>query len=125
MKKVLRITRHLPSDEQMAALRRAFGDDVRVITDPVELPRDPGAAEKVIETAWESGGFDEVEIVAPLPVFQSVLELGICPLKAVMESDREGGFKFVYYERIRQIRIVAERIGSDRLRSPWRNQRDL
>lgn len=113
-RKILRVTRHAPSATQLAELRRAFGDDVQVVTEDIQLPPSPEAAAEMIVAAWEEGGYDEVEIVAPLPVIQSVLDQGVCPLKAVMKSDRGGIFEFVHYERIRRISIVAERLKDHR-----------
>jgi len=89
----------------MEALKKIFGE-VEVSTVPLELPRDPGDAAKAIMEA--AAGYDEVEVVAPLPTVQAVLNRGIRPLKAVVESDRNGGFSFSHYERILEVKVVSE-----------------
>ncbi len=72
LKAVLRITRHELDEGRLAALKDAFGDDVRVVTEDVRFGDDPVAA---IRTAMdELGDVVAIELVAPFPVLMKIVD---------------------------------------------------
>ena len=69
MKKILWISRHKMNGIQMGALRRMFGQEVKIISD--SRPFDN--AETIVRR-FKKGGYDDVIVVAPLSVLPRLVD---------------------------------------------------
>jgi len=100
---------------QMGALRRMFGQDVKVVQDP----RPFDSAEKIVERVRQ-GGFDDVIVVAPLSVLARMVDLGLRPLWSEAEvvpreradwNVRDRYYRFVRFRRVRQLILEFDELG--------------
>jgi len=114
-------SRHAPTAQQVAELRRLYGPDVRVYRDTRTFS---GAEE--IEQRFRASGAADMVVVAPLSVIAALCERGIKPLWAEMELvpathsgaevriQRKDGridhYRFVRFRRISGVRIEYEPI---------------
>lgn len=104
--RVLRLTRHEASPEQVEALRRAFGEDVEVVQVSETVA---GAA--VVKALVQAHGADVLEAVLPLPLLAEVCDpergVGVPVIRAVMDRevlpDGSVAFRFRAYERVKRV----------------------
>lgn len=103
-------SRHAPLPSQLEALKKLYGEEVKVIQDP----RPFASAEEIVERYRESGANDIV-VVAPLSVLARLTELGVKPLYAQMSlvSPEKAevvvngrGYRFEKFLRIERVEIV-------------------
>lgn len=113
-KKVLWMSRHTPHPRQVEVLKEMFGPDT-----VVEQEARPFDDARQIARRYQSGGFDEMVIVAPLSVIAVLCNEGIKMLwsEAVEENDpskiefrgaRGQGFRFVRFRRIKRVALEFE-----------------
>lgn len=111
---IIRITRHSATAPQIADLLRIFGDDCVITEMDEQFPADQ--REAVARFDVLAAEADAVEAVLPLTLMQAILthstfaKRGGKLIRADMRSDRAGGFYFIGYERIIEIRIVIDRM---------------
>ncbi|HPW44430.1 MAG TPA: hypothetical protein PLX67_01800 [bacterium] len=88
--KVLVISRHYPSYQQFATIKRECGDDCLITMDS---QRFNDAAE--IMRRYRQGGYDEIALVAPKDVLANLVASGLQPIHLltieVSEGDRQPG----------------------------------
>jgi hypothetical protein len=121
MKRILWVSRHPMHGVQMGALRRMFGDDVRVIEDPRPFDN----AETIVRR-FRDGEFDDIIVVAPYSVLWRMIELGLQPLwseaevvKAKEAADwnvRDRYYRFLHFKRVKRFVIEFEELGPEALR---------
>lgn len=92
MSKVLWMSRHSPHANQIAELRKMFGDDL--VIDQESRPFDDA---RQIANRFRSGGYIDIVIVAPLSVISVLCREGIRPLWAEsVEESRHGLIDFFW-----------------------------
>lgn len=116
-KKILWVSRHPMNGVQMGALRRMFGADVEVVTDPRPFDN----AETVVRRVHE-GGYNDCIVVAPYSVLARMCDLGLRPLWADAEqvfdrsradwSVKDRMYRFVGFKRVKRLVLELEDIGS-------------
>lgn len=114
MKKVIWFSRHPVLPTQVAELKRLFGDDVQIVTDP----RPFDSAEDIVRRFRAAGG-DEMVVVAPLSVLGRLCDLGIKPLWAEMEqvppeqaevTAAGRHYRFVRFRRVKRLVLEFEEV---------------
>lgn len=113
MEKILRLTRHPASEEQLVELKRIFGSDLEI----VDISETVSGAARVRELVEENGA-TVLEAVFPLPILAEVINprtgVTIPVIRAVMDRElKEDGtavFNFSHYERILKIEVQTERL---------------
>lgn len=113
MDKVLRITRHPASEDQLKELQRIFGADVEI----VEVSETVSGAARVAELVKENEA-SVLEAVLPLPILAEVINprtgVTIPVIRAVMNRElKEDGtatFTFSHYEKVLKIEVQTERL---------------
>ncbi|MEM2068407.1 MAG: hypothetical protein QXE50_05775 [Nitrososphaerota archaeon] len=109
MKKIYWVSRHSPIRRQVDALKKIYGEDVRIIQDPNPFSN----AEEIVKRYRESG-CDDILVVAPLSVIQRLVELGVKPLWSEMQvtkpeeadvSVNGRHYKFVKFRRVVGVKI--------------------
>jgi hypothetical protein len=112
--KILWLSRHMPFTKQINELRRLFGDDVEIYHDPHTFCD----AFDIIRR-FKAGGYNEIVLVAPLSVIMHVVQLGVKPLWAEMQTCEKNEadvctngryYKFIRFRRIVAINIQYEDI---------------
>ena len=98
--RVLRVTRHEPSNTEVRALKDAFGEGVTNTTVNIQFGRDPVATLRQ-EMARENA--QEALVVAPYGVYDQLVKSGLRPLYAKMEGGR-----FVSLHRLMGVRLQLE-----------------
>lgn len=111
--KVVRITRHPATPEQLNELRRIFGE-VEIVEVSETLPNDPRTAvQRFDEIAKDA---DLVEVVLPLNLLDAILRHSRFQgriIRAVMNRtvvEGESMFSFSHYEEILKVEIVTQRL---------------
>lgn len=128
---VVRISRHPLDADRAAYLRRAYGNDVRVVAVDIPYGDDPVAAVHALvkRVGGEvSGNVVAVEAQAPFPVTIKLVNqrrnLGVALIRAQFERD-EGGkavvvgkdksgrdlLKFSHYEELERFELQTRRLG--------------
>ena len=112
--KVLRLTRHPATPEQLAELQRLYGPNAEVVEHSETVPNAGRVAELVTEY-----GADVLETVLPIALLADVLSLRssvkVPVIRAitnrVLETDgQKAAFVFSHYERYIKVEIVTERL---------------
>lgn len=116
MKRILWVSRHSMHGIQYPALRRVFGENVRVVEDV--WPFD--SAEKIVER-YRRNGYDDMIVVVPLSVLAKIVELGVYPLwsQAEIVSDvrqadwsvKDRHYRFVEFRRVRKLVLEFDSLG--------------
>jgi len=105
MTRVLWISRHAPTDQQIQELQQVFGP-VDVIQESVTI----GKATEV-KDLMERHAATEVVAVLPVNLLADLTRLGIRPIRAVMERQLhdDGSVDFVHqrFERVERVEIVT------------------
>lgn len=109
--RVLRLTRHEASPEQVEALRCAFGKDLEIVQVSETVA---GAA--AIKALVQAHGADVLEAVLPLPLLAEVCDpergVGVPVIRAVMDRevlpDGSVAFRFRVYERVKRVVVDTE-----------------
>jgi hypothetical protein len=118
MKKIMRLTRHAVTEEQVEALENAFGD-VNVVHETESLPSNPREAVARFDEIAQQSWADVAEVVLPINLLQAVLQSefvknGGIVIRSVMnrQVDSEGNatFTFSHYEKVKEVNIVTERL---------------
>ena len=105
--KIMRLTRHDATAEQLAQLQRIYGSDIEVVKVSETVPN----AARVVELAKEHSA-DVVEAVLPLPILADLLKLSTTPViraitrRELKEDGSKTEFVFSHYERY--VRVVVE-----------------
>lgn len=114
-KKILWMSQHPPLQSQINALKEIFGVDVFV-----EQEDRPFDNAETISRRYQSGGFDDLVVVAPLSVFDHLCRQGLKPLWAEMIETRDrkvaevwfgrrqSGFRFSRFRRVKRIAMEFE-----------------
>lgn len=102
-KKILWQSRHRPDEGRLAELRRIFGEIEVIIDDSTQFAPETGAAD--IASRMQSGGFEEIVLVAPTSILDGLVRKGIKPLWPTMSNDRR---TFLGFDRVDEIRRVRE-----------------
>jgi hypothetical protein len=113
---ILWLSRHEALPEQVRELERLFGADCHICYDP-----EPFNGAQDIVNRVKNGNYDEVVLVAPLPVIAEVLRLGLRPLQAVMKvvSQDTPGAHFIngrYYIFEKFVRVVKVEVVTEDLK---------
>lgn len=112
--KILRLTRHAATDEQLTELRRIYGDQAEV-SEVSETVPDAGRVKELVA----EHGADVLEAVLPLPLLADVVHpkfgVQIPVIRAVTnrvigEDGQKATFVFSHYEGIKEVKIVVERL---------------
>lgn len=111
-KKIVWFSRHPALPRQIDELKRLFGEDTKILTDP-----DPfSTADNIVQRFKDAGG-DEMVIVAPLSVIDALCKRGIRPLwadmevvpKAQAEVVAQGrGYRFTRFRRVKRLALEFE-----------------
>lgn len=113
---VVWFSRHQPTKRQMAELRRLFGDEVRVETDPL-----PFSSAEEVAARFRAKRADDLVVVAPMTVLDALCKQGLRPLWAQMEecapshpecevSARERSYRFVEFRRVVRLELITEAV---------------
>ncbi len=123
MKKLLWVSRHPVHKVQLGALRRMFGEDVQLVTDP--KPFD--SAETIVKRVRD-GNYDDCIVVAPYSVLAKMVDLGLRPLWSEAEqlpdqanSDwnvRDRYYRFLRFKRVKDLVLELETLGPAADRQP-------
>lgn len=117
MKRILWVSRHPMHGVQMGALRRMFGEDVKVVEDA----RPFDSAEKIVERVRQ-GGYDDVIVVAPYSVLARMVDLGLRPLWSEAEiveparadwNVRDRYYRFIRFRRVRRLVMEFDELGPE------------
>jgi hypothetical protein len=112
--RVVRLTRHVASEEQLRELRRIYGEDVEVVEVSETVPNVGRVKEIVIEH-----GADVLEAVLPLPVIAEAVNphsgIGIPVIRAKMtrildESGSNATFTLSHYEQVERVVVETKRL---------------
>lgn len=112
MAKILWVSRHSPLPSQVEALKKLYGEGLRIQT----LGPD-GLSVEVIVARYREGGFRDLVCVVPLSILERLTRLGIHPLITRMrrvplaqaELVKGGvGYKFQGYKRVRSYWLELE-----------------
>lgn len=79
--KLIWFSRHLPTKRQRTELKALFGADVRIFKD-----RKPFDGADEIVARFKRSGADEMVVVAPLSVVKQLVDRGIHPIWARMQT---------------------------------------
>ena len=107
--KIMRLTRHDATAEQLAELRRIYGSDIDVVKVSETVPN----AARVVELAAEHSA-DVIEAVLPLAILADLLKQTKTPvIRAITRRElREDGskaeFVFSHYERYVDMVVETE-----------------
>jgi hypothetical protein len=115
--KIMRLTRHAVTAEQVEALEDAFGD-VNIVNVPDTLPSTPREAVEAFDELTQQSWADVAEVVLPINLLEAVLKHsqfvknGGVIIRSVMNRtvDDEGNatFTFSHYEKIVKVEVVTE-----------------
>lgn len=109
--KILRLTRHVATTEQIEDLRRIYGGDIEVVEVSETVPN----ADRVAALAFEHRA-DVVEAVLPLGLLAQAMQVVHIPIiRAITRRElREDGtkpeFVFDHYERYTRVVVEMERL---------------
>lgn len=111
--RILRLTRHAVSSEQLAELARIYGTDVEV----VEVSESVPSVERIKELIAENSA-DVLEAVLPLPLVAQSVDprngVGVPVIRAamnrVMDDSGNATFTFSYYEVVKKVVVETERL---------------
>ncbi len=116
--KIVRLTRHEAGPEQLAELRRLFGEEAEIEMVSETLPSE--SKEAVTRFDQLSQGADVVEAVLPINLLEAVQKFsafskkGGLVIRAITERKLvEGGqatFAFSHYEKIVKVEVITERL---------------
>jgi hypothetical protein len=116
--KILWVSKHSPVDSQIRELKRLFGVDT-----VIDVDISPFSSAHDIQKRKRQGDYEEIVLIAPLSVCQSVVDLGIKPLYSEMISchrenaevevqgtrerlkNRKRYYRFVKFKRLEAIEI--------------------
>ncbi len=107
MRKILWVSRHTATPEQIEELESIFG---KVVLIKISQTFQNGGEIKEI---MEKEGAAEVVAVLPMQILGELTRIGIQPIRAVMERETppDGGeplYTFKYFERVQKVEIVTE-----------------
>lgn len=119
MMKIMRLTRHEATTEQVEALQAAYGN-IEVVSVNESLPMSPKDAVLRFDALAQSVQASVVETVLPVNLLEAVLKFsafakrGGQVIRSVMDRqvDGEGNavFTFSHYEKVKEVNIVTERL---------------
>jgi len=113
-KKVVWFSRHPAIPKQISELKRLFGEDTEITADPKPF----SGADDIVRRFRDAGG-DEMVVVAPLSVIDTICKRGIKPLWAEMEAVSEDQadviangrhFRFVRFRRVKRLVLEFEEV---------------
>lgn len=115
-KKICWVSQHNMDGVQMGALKRMFGDDVKVFEDN----RVWNGAETIVQRIRE-GGYDDCIVVAPYSVLTRMVDLGLRPLYSEAEtvtdralsdwSVKDRYYRFLGFKRVKRLVLELEDLG--------------
>ncbi len=113
MEKIIRLTRHPASEEQLVELRRIFGSESEIVEISETVPGSARVRELV-----EEHSASVLEAVLPLPILAEVINprtgVTIPVIRAVMnrelKEDSNAVFTFSHYEKVLKIEVQTERL---------------
>lgn len=110
--KILRLTRHASYPEQLAELRRIYGEDIEVLWVSETVPSGERVKELVVEFQA-----DVLEAVLPLPILAECFNpkngIKVPIIRAAMVRKLEDDlatFEFSHYERVLKVLVETERL---------------
>lgn len=114
--RILRLTRHEASEQQLAELCRIFGEGVDITMVSETLPGNP--RETVARFDEIVAEADVVEAVLPVNLLEAVLKFsqfskrGGQVIRAVTKrqlgEDSQATFEFQHYELVRKVEVITE-----------------
>jgi len=117
MTKILWVSRHPPVPVQIDELKRIFGENTQIDTDP-----NPFSDAQDIVKRFKDGNYDEMVVVAPLSVIQHLTEMGIKPIWSEMKKVNDvfvpytdsmangRHYRFVRFRRIKRVKLDFEKL---------------
>jgi len=121
--RILRLTRHEAGEEQVAELRRIFGDNSIIVETSETLPNN--TREAVARFDAIAAEAEVVEAVLPVNLLESILKFSnftknggtlirVQGMKRIVSEDGSATFIFEpdesFYEVVRSVEIVTERL---------------
>jgi len=107
-KRVLWLSRHAPTNEQVDALAQVLGP-IKIL----QVSKTVSSGKEVKDLLREHQ-CDEVVAVLPLNILQQVIAQGIQPIRAVMSRElKENGeavFHFQHFERVLEVTVKAKKL---------------
>ena len=117
--RILWLSRHVPQEAQVAALRERFGD-IEIVRRAITLHNNPRAGADEVERLLAEVGAIEMVGVLPIPHLAEVTQRGIHPIRAIMtrtptgsvlpNGEIEYNFDFERFERVIKIEVVTEKL---------------
>ncbi len=107
-------SRHPALPSQVAELKRLFGGDVEIVSDP-----EPFSTADDVVRRFKGSGAQEMVIVAPMSVIGAICSRGLRPLWAEMSvvsaKDAEvvaagRGYRFIRFRRVKRLVLQFEEI---------------
>jgi hypothetical protein len=119
MKKIMRLTRHFLTEDQLEALEDTYGEGkVNIVHETESLPSSPREAVAKFDEMAAQSFADIAEVVLPVNLLEAVLKHsdfvknGGIIIRSVMnrQVDSEGNatFTFSHYEKVKEVNIVTE-----------------
>jgi hypothetical protein len=118
MKKIMRLTRHAATEEQVDALEEKYGEGINIVHETESLPSTPREAVSRFDELTQQAWAYVAEVVLPINLLEAVLKHsqfvknGGIVIRSVMnrQVDSEGNatFTFSHYEKIVKVEIVTE-----------------
>lgn len=110
-KRVLWLSRHAPTKEQVKELEKILG-----ICEIIQVSKTVNNGKEVKQLMAENK-CKELVAVLPLNILQQVISQGIQPIRAVMQRElKENGeakFYFQHFERVLEITVKTKKLGGD------------
>lgn len=116
--KIIRLTRHEASEEQMKDLQRIYGPSIEVHQFSESLPNSASRAVQRFDQI--ANGAAVVEAVLPINLIEAILKFsefskrGGTLIRAITERKEDGvgnvTFDFLHYEKLIKVETVTERL---------------
>ncbi|MDP2656611.1 MAG: hypothetical protein Q8P11_03565 [bacterium] len=117
-KRICWVSQHSMNGVQMGALKRMFGEDVKVFEDH----RVWNSAETIVRRIRE-GGYNDCIVVAPYSVLARLCDLGLRPLYSEAETVtdpklcdwrvKDRMYRFLGFKRVKRMVLELEDLGTD------------
>ena len=107
-KRLLWISRHAPTKDQIKELQTVFGQRVEIMRVSTMIRR----GNEVVKMMREKN-CDEVVVVLPLQIQEQMMVEGVNPIRAVMR-EKNGILEHQYFERVDKIEVHSHRLLDER-----------
>lgn len=116
--KILWLSRHIPQEKQVEALKEKFGNDIKIVQKSISLNNNPYLGANEVEELLQEIGAIEMVGVLPIAHVAQLTKRNIKPIRAIMtrtptgkmldNGEIEYEFVFEKFERILKVEIVSE-----------------